>query len=267
MKKGIGTCFLIVTWLVCGVCASQAGILSVRGKALGPDGITVLPGDGLPITGPEGYVQCIYAGPAGAIDPPGTDGAAGGDDVLLETAEHPGQFFTAVGEGFPFSPEGRFFEDFTHSLTTGARIYVRVWNGQAPASSTHYGDSGLYTLSDLQFQENDYGQWSTGTSLAVCKDLDGDGYGNPAGPGCAHPEPDCDDSNPSVNPGMTEIPGNGLDDDCSAGTPPWGTPASTLSREDAAATSWVNVSLLVLLPGGVVLFWRRIQGRRRGGRS
>lgn len=52
-----------------------------------------------------------------------------------------------------------------------------------------------------------------------CKDLDADGYGNPSSAQCAHPESDCDDSNANVNPGKTEIPSNGIDDDCNAATP------------------------------------------------
>jgi hypothetical protein len=42
----------------------------------------------------------------------------------------------------------------------------------------------------------------------VLVDNDGDGYTN---------DVDCDDNNPSVNPGATEIPDNGLDDDCVGG--------------------------------------------------
>ena len=53
-----------------------------------------------------------------------------------------------------------------------------------------------------------------------CVDLDGDGYGNPAGINCKYFELDCDDSNPDVNPGKTEGPYkdetcyDGLDNDC-----------------------------------------------------
>jgi hypothetical protein len=39
-----------------------------------------------------------------------------------------------------------------------------------------------------------------------CQDADGDGYGDPASGLCTHPEPDCDDGNPNVNPGATEGP-------------------------------------------------------------
>ena len=47
-----------------------------------------------------------------------------------------------------------------------------------------------------------------------CTDADGDGYGSPASETCAHPQEDCDDSDPDVNPSAAEVPGNGIDDDC-----------------------------------------------------
>jgi len=49
-------------------------------------------------------------------------------------------------------------------------------------------------------------------------DADGDGYYYPLAHG-EHPEVDCDDTDPNVNPGASEIPGNGKDDDCNPGTP------------------------------------------------
>ena len=48
----------------------------------------------------------------------------------------------------------------------------------------------------------------------LCRDSDGDGYGDPATVGCEYAEWDCDDSNPMVNPGKDET----LDqDNCSDG--------------------------------------------------
>jgi hypothetical protein len=52
-----------------------------------------------------------------------------------------------------------------------------------------------------------------------CVDHDGDGYGNPASEACTWPELDCEDENPDINPGVSEIPWNGLDDDCRDSTP------------------------------------------------
>jgi spore coat protein CotH len=46
--------------------------------------------------------------------------------------------------------------------------------------------------------------------VCICLDQDGDGYGQ--GPQCLGP--DCDDTNPLVNPAQSEICGDGLDNDC-----------------------------------------------------
>jgi hypothetical protein len=54
-------------------------------------------------------------------------------------------------------------------------------------------------------------------------DADGDGFGNPAisTVNCSQPTGfvinnlDCDDTNPNINPDATDIPGNGIDEDCS----------------------------------------------------
>ncbi len=160
-----------------------AGNLGVRGLIFDNDGVTPLPGTGLTdvLTAdpalPFGYVQAVYAGLDGFIDPPNPDGTTTGDDSLLERTEAGVQFFTAIGEGFPFGPAGNFFEDFNHSLPAGSNFYVRVWNKTAPATSDFYGDSTTYTLVSEFFDSNNFGTWSTNIPVASgpTADFDGDG--------------------------------------------------------------------------------------------
>ena len=67
----------------------------------------------------------------------------------------------------------------------------------------------------------------TGCPLWTCTDNDGDGYGNPASGVCAFSEPDCDDSDPGVNPGEIEICDNGIDGRLQRSLP---TPATRLAE-------------------------------------
>ncbi len=48
---------------------------------------------------------------------------------------------------------------------------------------------------------------------SACTDTDGDGYGSPASNDCTYSGEDCDDSDSSVNPGMTDVC-DGIDNDC-----------------------------------------------------
>ena len=69
-----------------------------------------------------------------------------------------------------------------------------------------------------------------------CTDNDGDGYGDPAGPACIHPQLDCDDTNQDVNPGVIEGPfgdstcSDSVDNDCDGSTD--GSDPSCVDRQD-----------------------------------
>ncbi|HEY5884300.1 MAG TPA: putative metal-binding motif-containing protein [Pyrinomonadaceae bacterium] len=66
----------------------------------------------------------------------------------------------------------------------------------------------------------------------ACCDRDNDGVGG-THPGCGT-RPDCNDENPSMYPGNTEICGDGIDNDCSGGDAAcctaWGQPCATTSE-------------------------------------
>ncbi|MBK7976658.1 MAG: putative metal-binding motif-containing protein [Deltaproteobacteria bacterium] len=68
-----------------------------------------------------------------------------------------------------------------------------------------------------------------GDACDPCTDEDADGYGDPGSAACTHPEPDCDDGRDGVNPGETEVLGNGRDDDCEP---------ATLDCPDADGDGW-----------------------------
>jgi hyaluronate lyase len=71
---------------------------------------------------------------------------------------------------------------------------------------------------------NSTSMWNSITEVEIvlatedpCVDTDGDGYGSPASGACPHPELDCNDGDPGVNPGAVETC-NQVDDDCDGTT-------------------------------------------------
>ncbi len=114
--------------------------------------------------------------------------------------------------------------------------------------------------------------------VLLCQDLDGDGYGDPASESCPGPELDCDDRDPAVNPGASEICDNGLDDDCDglldaadpdcAPSPGWsvgGTEAeaSTVGPASAGSAGKYNILFALLFaPGACILLLRRLAAKQ-----
>ncbi len=88
----------------------------------------------------------------------------------------------------------------------------------------------------------------------VCVDIDNDGYGDPASPSCVNPELDCNDASAAINPGMVEVCGDGLDNDCSGGdavcddgdSPNGGSPSGGDDTRSSFTISKTNVSLTLV---------------------
>lgn len=57
-----------------------------------------------------------------------------------------------------------------------------------------------------------------GDACDLCTDIDSDGYGFPASDECEYEDADCDDNNPDINPSVTEICGDDIDNNCNGYT-------------------------------------------------
>jgi hypothetical protein len=113
-------------------------------------------------------------------------------------------------------PEGYPFEVTRPDLLFTGRVYLEgeqifdneVYNGYLMAGDNNF--DGIVNLDDLARLADIYLE----NMETMCTDMDGDGYGNPASSTCPYQGLDCNDTDPTVNPGAEEICGNGVDDDC-----------------------------------------------------
>jgi hypothetical protein len=101
----------------------------------------------------------------------------------------------------------------------GAKAVVPArtfWTYQETSSGIRYAK--IFPL------EEDQTKWagslnSNIVSFTKVYDADGDGYYYPTAYGDTQPYADCDDGNPEVRPGVPEILGDGVDNDCDPNTP------------------------------------------------
>lgn len=106
-------------------------------------------------------------------------------------------------------------------VTTGGKS-ISSWDAEGARDKVNWSVANTPSCA-TPFIKGTYTQTYT-----YYRDADGDGYGNPNNSitsesttpptGYVKNNTDCNDSNPNVNPGMTEILGNGIDDDCNSRT-------------------------------------------------
>ena len=135
---------------------------------------------------------------------------------------NPGGTINATGNpGFPIRIQSSIpGSQATISKSSGSICLDYVRMSDITATGGAFFNAGLSPTRSLDMGGNS-GWVFTGTSTTFYRDADGDDYGNAAITvlGCAPPtgyvtnNTDCNDNNPAVHPGATEIC-NGIDDDC-----------------------------------------------------
>jgi len=158
---------------------------------------------------------------------------------------------------FLYDPDGNLL--WTHEYVS---TVTASWLKTPPTGHLRVTESGhVVRIGERYTPETSYDFLTFNLAPPPCVDADGDGYGDPASITCGHSALDCNDTDPAVNPGAEEIPGNGIDDDCDPNSPPWGTPASVI--QTGAPSHAASLLFLLGLPLAVVLVWRRAARERK----
>jgi hypothetical protein len=174
---------------------------------------------------PDGKKRLITAThPGGLLTPPPPRVKRIGNQLVqvdLVSIWQPGSSWTTV----PFVAQ-----DFYDLSQIGAA----KCSVQAVIPLTTYPTSAVQMIDGLQYAPIASADWydaikSIPVGFTILADNDGDGYPFPEPPGSPPEDADCNDYDADVNPGMTEIPNNGIDDDCDPATPDAQVPPGSVS--------------------------------------
>ena len=126
---------------------------------------------------------------------------AGIDDIIVG--------FNVVGQHYAPGLSTSGYTEYTESIGANNGHASAAYHRTVTTSVTENPTFTSATATRMAVSAVVLNHTTAGSELDV--DNDGDGYTENGG--------DCDDADPAVNPGATEIPYNGIDDDCNAATP------------------------------------------------
>ncbi len=128
-----------------------------------------------------------------------------------------------------------------------------------------------YTI-DIIIDESAEAFWSGGTALNLCTDSDGDDFYFEAG-GCSSVQGflghnDCNDTNIEINPGASEICGNGIDENCDGHDLPCSPYSADTNHDGCIETSelvafirqWFSGEVLMKEMMETIIYWKSGNG-------
>ena len=149
----------------------------------------------------------------------------GGNLTMCQNGTSPVVTFTGANGTAPYT--------FSYTINGGSTLTVSTTSGNSATVSVPTTTAGSFVYSLVSVQDSSTtacSQTQTGTATVTFNtssiyyaDADGDGYGNlkvTSAPLCAAPagyvanSTDCDDTNAAINPGQSEVAGDGIDNNC-----------------------------------------------------